>query len=125
MITDEQAIEIKEYLTSELSKNGFGDVVSEVNLRLEEDYRNKDFFMSSQQLVLFFLNESIDILESLSNRNYETLIDRLNNFLSEGEVKNIEVESLDEGGESFNLKGLPDYNEITTTFKEILVELQK
>lgn len=127
MITPEQATEIREFLTKELNTYGFNDIVTEVNTRLEEDYYEEDFKRSPQYLLLFFLKESISVLENLSNKNYEKLIDRFNE-LAQGETKieKITVELMNEGKqEYYDLNNLPNYDKIVSSFSEISREIQK
>lgn len=126
-MTQEQAIEIREHLVSELNKYGFSDVVTEVHTRLEEDYEEGDFKKEPHSLLVFFLKESIEVLENLSNKNFPELIKRLNRLI-EGDMKieTVKVELLDNSKKDFyDLKDLPNYDKITTAFREILNEIGK
>lgn len=121
-MTPEQSTEIREHLINQLNANGFSDIVTEVNIRLEEDYEQKDFERNSHYLLNFFLSESIDVLESLSNKNFDKLLSKFNEF-NEGDydIESISVELLDQGEPVyFNLKDLPDYKEIIEAFQKIL-----
>jgi hypothetical protein len=119
-MTDNQATEIREYLIEQLNKNGYSDIVREINTRLQEDFEEKDFHRTPRQLLNFFLSESIDILSSLSN-NYEELISRFNKINSNDKnISGISVELLNQGETTFfDLKNLPNYTEITIAFEEV------
>ena len=125
-MTPEQATDIREYLIKQLNSNGFSDVVSEVNTRLEENYEEKEFERSPRYLLIFFLRESIDVLDSFSNKNYNELINRFNEFTTgTNRIEKISVELLNQGqATSFDLRDLPNYQAITTTFEAILNEIR-
>lgn len=127
MITPEQAIDIREFLVKELNNNGFGDIVTEVNTRLAEEYEEEKFERHPRYLLDFFLTQSIEILENLSNKNFQGLLNRLNEFAkSEQPIKTINVELLNSGEESYyDLSELPNYDEIISTFGTILEEIRK
>jgi hypothetical protein len=126
MVTQQQAIEIRQHLIDELNKNGFGTIVSEINTRLEEEYDEEKFERSSRYLLDFFLTESIEVLENLSNDNYPELINRFNEYTrGENKIEGIRVELLNEGEQVFyDLKELPNYNKIISLFREILNEIR-
>ncbi len=125
-MTQEHAIEIREHLVNQLNANGFSDIVTEVNTRLEENYEESEFQRNPRYLLTFFLSESIEVLEGLSNKNYEKLLGRFNEFTTgDNKVQSISVELLNQGDPVyFNLKDLPDYNDITETFQNILNEIR-
>jgi hypothetical protein len=127
MVTPQQAKEIREFLTIELNNNGFGDIVTEVSTRLEEEYEDDNIEMTPRYLLDFFLKESIEVLENLSNSNFEEIINRLNQFVqSENSINTINVELLNAGEQDYyDLRELPNYNEIILTFREILQEVRK
>jgi hypothetical protein len=127
MVTPQQAKEIMEFLTIELNNNGFGDIVTEVSTRLEEEYEDDNIEMTPRYLLDFFLTESIEVLENLSNSNFEEIINRLNQFVqSENSINTINVELLNAGEQDYyDLRELPNYNEIILTFREILQEVRK
>jgi hypothetical protein len=124
-MTQGQAIEIREHLVNQLNANGFSDIVTEVNTRLEENYEESEFQRNPHNLLTFFLSESIEVLEGLSNKNYEKLLERFNEFTTgDNKVQSISVELLNQGEHVyFNLKDLPNYNDITETFQNILNEI--
>lgn len=126
MVTEQQATEIRQHLIDELNKNGFGEVVSQVNTRLEEEYDDENFERNSRYLLGFFLTESIEVLENLSNDNYPELINRFNEYTkAEQRIETITVELLNEGEQAFyDLKNLPSYNKIISSFREILNEIR-
>lgn len=127
MITPEQATDMREFLIKELISNGFGDIVTEINIRLEEEYEESEFERSPRYILDFFLKESIDVLENISNRNFTELIDRFNEFTQgEKKIEAINVELLNAGQQVYyDLKDLPNYDKITVTFREILQEIRK
>ena len=127
MINPEQAIDLRAFLINELHSNGFGEVVTQVYERLEEDYEHKEFEGNANYFLNFFLKESIEILENLSNQNYQKLLDRINNY-NEGQiqVEHIKVELLSLENESyFDLKDLPDYSKIVLTFRKVLAKINE
>jgi hypothetical protein len=125
-MTQEQATEIREYLIDQLNVNGFGNVVAEVFTRLGEDYEEKEFEATPHFLLSFFLAESIDILENLSNTNFDDLLNKLNKFSSgDNKVESISVELLNQGEPVYyDLVDLPDYKGIIKTFQNILSEIR-
>lgn len=121
----DQYTEIREYIIEQLNVNGFSNIVTEVNTRLEEDYENESFKKNPYSLLTFFLRESIDILENLSNQRFDELLSRFNNINDNQIIDTISVELMNQGELVFyDLKDLPDYKEITITFQEILKEIQ-
>ena len=93
-MTIEQAIEIREHLITELNANGFGQVVTEINIKMEENH--EEFERKPHGLLLYFFQESITVLENLSNRDYEQLLEKFNRY-TEGEnrIDSIVVELID------------------------------
>ena len=126
-MTPDQAKDIREHLIKQLNSNGFGDIGTEVNTRLEENYEEEQFERNPRYLLDFFLTESIDVLESFSNKNYRRLINRFNEFNSgDNRIEKISVELLNQGESVFfDLQELPNYKTITTTFQEILNEIRR
>lgn len=127
MVTPEQANEIRNFLIKELNHNGFGDIVTEVNTRLEEEYEEEKFERQPRYLLDFYLTQSIEVLENLSNKNFKGLINRFNEF-TKGEIKieAINVELLNSGEQVYyDLSELPNYDKIISTFREILQEIRK
>ncbi len=127
MITSEQANDIRDFLIKELNNNGFGDIVTEVNTRLEEEYEEENFERQPRYLLDFFLTQSIEVLENLSNNNFQSLINRLNEFTKgENKIETINVELLNSGEQVYyDLSELPSYDKIISTFREILQEIRK
>ena len=125
-MTQDQAIEIREHLVNQLNVSGFSDIVTEVNTRLEESYEEIEFQKNPRFLLTFFLSESIEVLQGLSNKNYEKLLERFNEFTTDdSKVQSISVELLNQGEPIyFDLKDLPNYNDITETFQNILTEIR-
>ncbi|OIN58291.1 hypothetical protein [Arsenicibacter rosenii] len=127
MITPEQANEIRNFLIKELNNNGFGDIVTEVNTRLEEEYEEENFERQPRYLLDFYLTQSIEVLENLSNKNFQELINRLNEFTKgEKKIETINVELLNSGEQVYyDLSELPNYDKIISTFREILQEIRE
>ena len=125
-MTSEQAIEIREFLIAELNINGFSNMVTTVNTSLKEIYEEEDFERSQKSFTIFFLREIIEIFKSLSNKNYENIIQRFNQVLGEGlKVNSIFVELLgSREDEPYDLKDLPDYSDVISTFEGILQEIR-
>ena len=127
MITPEQANDIRDFLIKELNNNGFGDIVTEVNTRLEEEYEEEKFERQPRYLLDFYLTQSIEVLENLSNKNFQGLINRLNAFTkAEKKIETINVDLLNSGEQVYyDLSELPNYDKIISTFREILQEIRK
>ena len=125
-MTQEQATEIREHLINQLNANGFSDIVTEVNTRLEENYNEDELQKNPRYLLTFFITESIEVLEGLSNKDYDKLLGRFNEFTrGDNKVQSISVELLNQGEPVyFDLKNLPDYNDITEAFQNILNEIR-
>lgn len=126
-MTSEQAIDLREYLIEQLNSNGFSDIVTEVNTRLEEDYEKEGIENNPRYFLDFFLKESIEVLNSLSNNNYDELINKFNKFNSgDDRIEKISVELLSQGEAIyFDLRDLPNYKKIIGSFQEILEEIRK
>lgn len=125
-MTTEEAIEIREHLIEQLNINGFGDVVTEVNTRLREDYDEKEFERNPRYLLDFYLRESVDILENLSNStSYSKIISRINEVITgEAKVEKISVELMNQGELAYSdLTDLPNYENIIEEFKSIINEI--
>ncbi len=125
-MTTEQAIEIREHLIAELNRNGFSDIVNEVNARIEEDYQEETFERSPRFLLTFFLEEAIDVIDASSNKNYENIINRLNEFIiSERQIEGVSVELLNQGQTVlYDLANLPNYSELIEILQEVLNEIR-
>lgn len=124
-MTPEQATEIREHLINELNANGFNDIVTEVNNRLVENCEEMDFERTPRYLLTFFLSESISVIEGLSNKNFDKLLNKFNEFIKgNNRIESISVELLSQGKSAyFNLKDLPDYKDIIETFLSILNQI--
>ncbi len=126
-MNSDQAIDIREFLIQELIKNGFSDIVNEVTDRiLEEENEEKYFFQNPKEYLRYFINETIDIFNNLSNKDHQKLIDSINEYITSEDTKieNISVELINQKNNEFiNLKELPDYKEIESEFEYIKQEL--
>ena len=127
MVTSQQATELREFLIMELNNNGFGNIVIEVNTQLEEDFEEETFKKQPRDLLDFFLTQSIEVLENLSNKNFQNLVNQLNEFTtSKQQIEIIDVELLNSGEQkNYDLKELPNYEKIILTFRKILEEIRK
>jgi hypothetical protein len=126
-MTANQAVSIRKHLIQSLNESGFGEIVLEVNTRLEEDIIDDSFHMDPITHLLFFLRESINALKNISNDNYETIINRLNQYVitDNNPIKAITVELVSQGEPKYyDLKGLPSYKKIINVFEEIYDEIQ-
>jgi hypothetical protein len=122
-----QANEIREHLIHELNINGFSDIVTELNTRLEEKYDDEEFERNPVYLLNFFLLESIDVLKGLSNRNFDEMIGKFNEYTSHSDrrIETITVQLIDQGEPlSYDLRNLPDYTVIINTIQDIYGEIQ-
>lgn len=127
MITPQEATDLREFLIIELNRNGFSHIVTEVSTRLEEDFEEESFERSPRYLLDFFLTQSIESLENLSNSNYHGIISRFNEFTQSDErIQSINVELLNDSKPTyFDLKELPTYSEIISIFTQVLQEIRK
>ncbi|MEI6682375.1 MAG: hypothetical protein WCO44_07095 [Bacteroidota bacterium] len=122
-ITEEQALELINHLFSEFNSNGFNEILNQVIGRFEEDYEQP--LISPIEYLHFFLSQSIDVLECLSNNNFPHLITKYKEVITGNNlVESISVEMLNQGQiEYYNLKSLPDYISLVNSLKEIHKEL--
>ncbi|HAV55737.1 MAG TPA: hypothetical protein DCX41_12510 [Aequorivita sp.] len=124
-MTEEQSRELLNHLVSELNTNGFSFVVEEILLRLEEDFEQKEVDRGSRQVLMFYLNEAIEIIKNHSNNNYDNLIGNLNEYLTqENKVKMISVELYEKDStQVYNLADLPDYSELVDNLNNVRNEI--
>lgn len=118
----EQAEEIRQHFIRELDTNGFSFVVDQVNVSaidLFEEYKG-----NPKRFLLFYLEESIAVLESISNKNFQRTLSRINDNLDgTSTVDSINVEQID--GEHFDLSQLPDYTSLVTSIQEIITQIEQ
>ena len=120
-INNSQAQELIDFLILNLKNEGFRSIVDEVTAILAGREEERKFENSINYLIAF-LEVSIDIFDSLSNKNYPDLISKLNNsILGENKISTISVEYFNQGETAlYNLETLPDYKEIITLLEGIL-----
>jgi len=123
-MTNEQAGAILTELIEELEANGFGEVVRQVRIRLEEAFGDDGDILeiSNRQQLKFYLSESIQILDSMSVSHLSEIIGLLNEFTqTEQPINEIRVALINE--QYYNLSELPDYTAIITVLRNIQSEL--
>lgn len=117
--------ELLDHLKDELEKNGYGEVVKIVGIRLSnhEGLASFQFEENSYQVLKFYLNQTIEILKSLSSASVRQSINLLNSSLVEGRIDKIQVELF--GGGNIDLEKLPNYASLINEMQEILHQLNK
>jgi hypothetical protein len=123
-MTQEQAKEIRVHFEQQLLINGFADVFNEVLARFEENYNESQFENNQKTILHFFVREAIDVFDKISNNNYERLLASLNEYLEDGKVEDIVVESIANVQETYSLRDLPSYSEIVIELKDVLNEIE-
>lgn len=123
-MTPLQAADFREFLSNELTANGFSDIVDEVNFRLLERFNDDERPLQGQnEILFFFLGETIKVFDQISNKDFSTIVSRINENLEEGSIEGIEVELLGKGEAPFNLAELPDYRIIANILSEIYEQI--
>lgn len=117
--------ELLDHLKDELEKNGYGEVVKIVGIRLSnhEELASFQFEENSYQVLKFYLTQTIEILKSLSSASVRQSINLLNSSLVEGRIDKIQVELF--GGGNIDLEELPNYTSLINEMQEILHQLNK
>ncbi|QQT62633.1 hypothetical protein I6I97_02095 [Sphingobacterium multivorum] len=124
MANNDAIKELLDHLKNELEKNGFGEVVRLVGIRMANDDQisalslERDFY----RILVFFLNQTIDILHVLSSASVKQTIKTLNNSLEDGRIKKIQVELL--SGDYLDLEDLPNYTALIADMESILEEFK-
>lgn len=129
MITLQEAAELRDHLITELERTGYGGIVTQVISRLEEDPERDAIEQGNPVYFLnYFLSQAIDVFETISNDNYERLLNRFNEYLhtENNGIEAVEVELV--GGNRnepsfYDLKQLPSYKEIIEVLKSIQREI--
>ena len=124
-MTNEQSNEILSHIILELNRNGFSYVVEEINSRRIEDFDLSDSNMNFENSLIYFLDNTIEILENNSNPGVEKIIQKINKNLSgEDYVEEIFVKLIDkESSSNVNLKELPNYYEIIERMRQTRNEI--
>lgn len=124
-MTTEQAEDLKDYISEKLDTYGFSVVVEEAHVRIREKlYDSEKISLTEKDSLVLFLKEVSNVLNNYSNRDYDSIIDRLNTNLAEGQVEDIVVASNDKQEPYLELKTLPDYIRIVKIIDEIILEIQ-
>lgn len=122
-MTDQQADDLLSDLIFYLEIYGFSEVVSEIFDNLNESLQQEKFPRNQEEILLFFLSESIEIMKSFSSKNYERLMSTFKEYV-EGDVKRVLVEINNRKEISyFDLEEIPDYSKISSLFEEIYSEI--
>ena len=119
-MTDDQAVDIQIHLIQELNRDGFGDLVEDSLLYLEDQLPENER-ISPSDFLLSFLQEMIASIENISNENYKSLLARMNESLSntESRVTTLSVELTGTQGGSFDLRYLPNYAPLLAELRQI------
>lgn len=121
-MTNEQANEILSHLIAEMQRNGFGEIVRQANTRVEEDFKDNIGF-SVRARLKDFLNNSTQILQSISSSAIPSILSQINSFIDEqNPVEKISVQLIND--EQYNLRELPNYTSLIQSLKTISEELK-
>jgi hypothetical protein len=119
-MTNQQAADIQDHLIKELNRYGFGDLIQDSLLFLEEKLPENERVTPSD-FLLQFLQEIIESIENISNENYQGLLARFNRLLSPNSmrVQTLSVELTGTEGEAFDLSNLPSYAPLIEELRNI------
>jgi hypothetical protein len=120
-MTDGQAIEIQQHLIQELNSTGFGDLVQDTLLYLQDQLPENET-VRPRNFLLQFLEEMIYSIQQISNDNYGGLLERLNAHLTNENkpvIQSLSVERVGTQGETFDLRALPSYARLTANLRRI------
>lgn len=128
-----QANEVMEFLKIELIDNGFGDILTAVNTRLEigsplpeEIYVELANSAEPEVRLQLFIGHCVEVFKDLSNTNYAELVDELKALLPKGQPFNgFEFEVSEEEDEVYDLSKLPDYTEVIEMLIEVRAQITK
>jgi|GEM_PF-5334097 len=122
-MTDQQADDLLWDLIFYLENYGFDEMVSEIFDNLNESLQQEKFPRNQEEILLFFLSESIEIMKSFSSKNYERLMSTFREYV-QGDVFTVLVEITNRKEITyFDLKEVPDYSKISSLFEEIYSEI--
>lgn len=119
-MTFQQANEIRLHLIQRLNINGFSEVTQQIDIALREELeQNERLVFNPKRLLNFYIDKLLEILESISNDNFEIIINKLNKAVeSEPPIEDIQIQLVENQG-VYSLKNLPSYRPIIEEFKEI------
>ncbi|MGO4709451.1 hypothetical protein AB4Y90_10105 [Chryseobacterium sp. 2TAF14] len=119
-MTFQQATEIRLHLIQSLNINGLSEVTRQIEIALREELEQKERLeFNPKRLLIFYIDKSIEILESISNDNFEIIINKLNKAVeSELPIEDIQIQMIEDQG-VYSLRNLPSYRPIIEEFKKI------
>lgn len=119
-MTFQQATEIRLHLIQSLNINGLSEVTQQIGIALREELEQKErLVFNPKRLLNFYIDKSIEILESISNDNFEIIINKLNKAVeSEPPIEDIQIQMI-EDQRVYSLRNLPSYRPIIEEFKKI------
>ncbi|GEN77513.1 hypothetical protein [Chryseobacterium hagamense] len=119
-MTFQQATEIRLHLIQSLRINGLSEVTQQIEIALREELEQKErLVFNPKRLLIFYIDKSIEILESISNDNFEIIINKLNKAIeSEVPIEDIQIQLVENQG-VYSLRNLPSYRPIIEELKEI------
>lgn len=128
-----QANEIMEFLKMELINNGFGDVLTAADTRLElgsplpeEIYVELANSAEPEVRLQLFIGHCVEVLKDLSNTNYPVLVNEFREILTKGQPFNgFEFVGNGDDDEVYDLSNLPDYSKVIEMLLEIRIQITK
>ncbi|TVT43325.1 hypothetical protein FNT36_04345 [Hymenobacter setariae] len=138
-MTNSQAKHLVNYISQNLDKNGFSFIREDALIKMHEVIEENNQ-LSSVDYLLRYISEITDSLKSKSNNAYQSIINRINNNISQSRgsdsseaiesfrLESIVVElSLTDGEvEEYDLRNVPDYSnlieELTSIRRVILLD---
>ena len=119
-MTFQQATEIRLHLIQSLNINDLSEVTQQIGIALREELEQKErLVFNPKRLLNFYIDKSIEILESISNDNFEIIINKLNKAVeSEPPIEDIQIQMI-EDQRVYSLRNLPSYRPIIEEFKKI------
>lgn len=119
-MTEEEATEILDHLIQEFENTGYG-IISEIAVaKLEESSNGKNgnnIYESQRAFLKAFLTQSAEILGAISSHSLGKDIQTINQSLQVGRIEEVEMEL--SNGRTFNLKELPNYQQVITMLQGI------
>jgi hypothetical protein len=119
-MTDEQANEILNELTTQMNNYGYGQILQQVTARQEEEANTNinESQINLKSQLKFYISNSIDILREMSVHQLPGIISRLNQYSSSYEpINQLQIELVN--GRYFNLSELPDYRPVIRVLEDI------
>jgi len=124
-ITAQQADNLRSFFTNELQINGYADVIRQVNVRLARNPLVDNLAFQSYTLLMFYIDETLDILRSMSIQYYGNLFEQLNSVIEGQPITSLIVRGIDpETIPDRDLSSAPDYSQLITQIEQIRAEIQ-